>query len=232
MRITFCCATLLFCSHLVFAQSISNVVGIQQGNSAIITYDLNGNTTSSYFVKVYYSIDGGQTFSGELSQVSGDVKSGVRSGNGKKITWYADKEVNFLSGPVIFKVEAESRKALPKPISYDWGSVELTSIKRVADEVHVTFSFTHTSTSYERSSRYLRKRSGLISSGGTEFNAISGVFGGKTVTGYGGDDVDCIRGIPVKGSLVFAPETIDLVIPALKINISDTDFIFKNIPIE
>lgn len=121
---------LVFCYQICLAQSISNVTDMQQGNNAVVSYDLNGNANSTYFVKLYYSTDGGQTFSKELAQVTGDIKSGVKPGAAKKITWMADKEVNFISGQVVFKVEAEPRKALPKPVSVGNGTIELLSVKR------------------------------------------------------------------------------------------------------
>ena len=220
----------ILCYHASFSQSISNVVGVQQGNNALVTYDLNGNANTAYFVKLYYSIDGGQTFSKELAQVTGDVKSGVRPGIAKKITWMADKEVNFLSGQVVFKVEAEPRRALPKPVSRELGIVELVSAKRDGDEIRVAFTFTYTQQNYDQTNAFLGDETRMVASDGVNYKALSGVFGGESRFSA---QVNCIKGVPVKGQVAFSPEVSDLVIPALTIRIGyGWDYIFKNVPLE
>ena len=69
----------------------------------MITYDLNGSPGETYFVKLFYSTDGGISYSKELLYVTGDVKNGVTAGLGKKIIWAAEKEVTTLVGAVMFK---------------------------------------------------------------------------------------------------------------------------------
>ena len=220
---------LFLCYNVGIAQSISNVTGVQQGNNAVVSYDLNGNSSTTYFVKLFYSTDGGQTFSKELAQVTGDVKSGVKPGLTKKITWMADKEVNFLSGQVVFKVEAEPRKALPKPVVTDWGRLELTSVKREGEELHISFLFTYTNPNYEQANISLMSNTRLVASDGINYKAISGFFGSETRFDY---QVNCIKGVPVKGKAIFNPEASDLVIPALTIRLEYKDYIFKNLPVE
>ena len=231
---SFLLIVLLFQTYSTLAQTISNVAGVQQGTNAIVTYDLTGSSAANYFVKLYYSTDGGQTFSNELAQVSGDVKSGVKAGTLKKITWFAEKEVNFLSGPVVFKVEAETRKTLPKPITNGVGTVEITSVKRNDDEVKVDFVVTYLGESEQASVTidYL-DYSQLYSSDGVELKPFSGVFGGKMLKSNLG--IYLIKGVSVKGSLLFRPKTQDLVIPAINIVVDlngSKSYIFKNIPVE
>jgi hypothetical protein len=211
-----------------YAQTISNVIAMQQGNNAIITYDLNGSINNTYYVKLLYSTDGGQNFSRELLHVSGDVKSGIKSGNGKKIIWSADKEINYMSGSVVFKVEAELRKAMPKPYIAEWGSVEITSVKRIDNEIQVGFIYTSGGTNPEKSNISLYGSSAITSSDGIQSEISSGLFGGKPKNTY----VECFKGVGVKGMLTFQPNQMDSVIPVIKIVLNGTDIIFKNVAIE
>ncbi|MFN7015482.1 MAG: hypothetical protein ACK4ON_14545, partial [Bacteroidia bacterium] len=133
---------------------------------------------------------------------------------------------------VVFKVEAESRKLLPKPSLSKFGSVELTSVKRISDEIDIAFSFTLAYSQFRQYKLRLWSSSSLISSDGKEHNPVSGIFGGNALSGDFTDEVDCIKGEPVNGSLIFSVKKSELVIPVLKINIGGTYFLFTNVPIE
>lgn len=227
----------IFTTILIFggltshSQSISNVTSLQQGNSVVITYDLNGSTSSVYFVKLYYSTDDGQNFSNELTQVSGDVKGGVKSGIGKKIIWAADKEVNYLNSSVVFKVEAEVRKSLPKPVTFENNTVEITKATRNGDEVTIEFLFTQ-NTQQEVQDFNMKKTSEITGMDGKQYKATSGKLGSEIMGDSYTKDVKCIRGVPVKGQLTFQTEGNDQVIQAFKLDFFYTSIVVRNIPVQ
>jgi hypothetical protein len=201
-----------------FAQSISNVVSSQQGNNAIISYDLNGAPGTTYYVKLFYSLDGGQIFGNELHQVSGDVKSGVKSGAGKKIIWAAEKEVNFLNGPIIFKVEGEARKPSAKPVTIENVTLEIMSAKKNGDELVLDFLVTQ-NTERDIVDISLFRDCELTAQDGTQYLLKEAKFGTKLLDGNSAFNVNCQKGIPTKGTLKFDIENSDLVIPAVKVHL-------------
>lgn len=222
--------------QLSIAQSISNVSSIQQGNDAVVSYDLNGASGADYFVRLYYSTDGGANFSSELSEVTGDVKSAVKAGTGKKIIWAAHKEVNFLNGPVVFKVEAEVRKAMPKPVTIESTTVEITKAKRNGNQLTIEFILIQNSETEVVEYR-LRNTCQLAALDGKQFLAKSGKLGPFPVVHDTSQPVDCIKGIAVRGEVTFNVDNNDLVIPAVKIALFDQGFhrlemSIKNIPVE
>jgi hypothetical protein len=161
-----------------YSQSITNVASSQQGNNAVVTYDLNGTTGTTYYVKLYYSTDGGQSFSNELMHVTGDVKNGIKTGTNKRITWAAEKEVNYLNGPVVFKVEAEARKASAIPTTVGNVTVNVAKATRVGDELTVEFTLTQNK-EVEVVEYMLLNTSRLTTQDGQQYEPISGKFGTK-----------------------------------------------------
>lgn len=96
-----------FCFSPVYSQTISKIRTVQAGNNIIINYSISGARFNQAFnVSVYVSKDGGRTFQGPLSAVSGDVGKNVTPGN-KKITWEVFREVSDLEGDIVFDVRAE-----------------------------------------------------------------------------------------------------------------------------
>ncbi|NQU82095.1 MAG: hypothetical protein HQ543_11295 [Bacteroidetes bacterium] len=96
-----------FCFSPVYSQTISNIRTVQSGNNIIIYYSLSGAKFNQVLnVSVYLSKDGGQTFQGPLSAVSGDVGKNATMGN-KKITWDVFREVTDMDGNIVFDVRAE-----------------------------------------------------------------------------------------------------------------------------
>lgn len=226
------------------SQSITNVVSSQQGNNAVVTYDLNGNVGTDYYVRLLYSTDNGQSFSSELKQVSGDVKGGVKAGTGKRITWAADKEVNFLNSSVIFKVEAEVKKGMPKPVNYEMHTIEVLSAKQNGDQIIVEFTIIQ-NTDQEVIKYKMVKSSEITSSEGKQSKTTTGTFGTEntfTKDMYSSqsftEPVSCIKGVPVRGEIICQLEGNDKVISALKIDLLNAtkftyiSLIAKNIPIE
>lgn len=96
-----------FCFLPVSSQTISKIRTVQSGNNIIIHYSLSGVKFNQVLnVSVYLSKDGGRTFQGPLSAVSGDVGKNVTPGN-KEITWDVFREVTDLEGDIVFDVRAD-----------------------------------------------------------------------------------------------------------------------------
>jgi formylglycine-generating enzyme required for sulfatase activity len=93
-----------------FAQSISNITAIQIGKSIAVNYNLNGKEgIAVYEIKLYVSPDGGNTWQGPLTAVSGAVGKSQVAGYDKSITWEVLTEPGFkqLKGDNIqFKIKA------------------------------------------------------------------------------------------------------------------------------
>ncbi len=120
--------------------SVSNVKATQAGGIGNITYDLQAPAGKTHYVGLYYSTDGGSSFSDELVYVNGDVKSNVVAGIGKKISWNSNKELGSLSGNVVFKVVAEGKAKMPPPGETNMVKVEVLSVERSGGTVSVTIS--------------------------------------------------------------------------------------------
>jgi len=96
--------------NFVVAQSISNITASQSGKSIVVSYNLTGNEEiKAYEIKLYVSPDGGSTWQGPLTSVSGDVGKNQVGGYDKSITWEVLTEPGFkqLKGDNIqFKIKA------------------------------------------------------------------------------------------------------------------------------
>jgi formylglycine-generating enzyme required for sulfatase activity len=96
--------------NTAFAQSISNITASQSGKNIAINYALNGiEGITTYEIKLFVSPDGGNTWQGPLTLVTGDVGKGQAAANNKSITWEVLKEPGFvqLKGDNIqFKIKA------------------------------------------------------------------------------------------------------------------------------
>jgi formylglycine-generating enzyme required for sulfatase activity len=97
-------------SNLCFAQSISNITSSQSGKNILVSYSLTGEEgITAYEIKLWVSSDGGNTWQGPLTAVSGAVGKGQAAANSKSITWDVLKEPGFgqLKGDNIqFKIKA------------------------------------------------------------------------------------------------------------------------------
>ncbi len=100
------------------AQNITNITATQNGKNIIVNYNLNGKEgISSYEIKLYVSPDGGNTWQGPLTAVSGAVGKAQTAGTEKSITWEVlnEKGFNKLKGRDIrFKVIAILSKNIIK----------------------------------------------------------------------------------------------------------------------
>jgi formylglycine-generating enzyme required for sulfatase activity len=96
-------ASFLFALGKFSAQSVSSVELSQEGKTMVIEYLLEAESPQE--ILLYFSTDGGKTFSKPLQKVSGDVGKGVTSGQ-KRIVWNVLEEVPELVGDnIVFMVE-------------------------------------------------------------------------------------------------------------------------------
>jgi formylglycine-generating enzyme required for sulfatase activity len=96
-------ASFLFALGKLSAQSVSSVELSQEGKTMVIEYLLQAEAPQE--ILLYFSTDGGKTFSEPLQKVSGDVGKGVSSGQ-KRIVWNVLEEVPELVGDnIVIMVE-------------------------------------------------------------------------------------------------------------------------------
>jgi sulfatase modifying factor 1 len=92
------------------AQNITNITATQSGKNILVNYTINGKEgITAYESELYVSPDGGSTWQGHLTAVTGDVGKAQTAGTGKSITWDVLKEPGFsqLKGNNIqFKIKA------------------------------------------------------------------------------------------------------------------------------
>lgn len=90
-----------FFTKQAWTQQIVNVY--QHGDAIVVEYDLNA---AADFVRLYVSLDGGQTYRGPLKEVKGEIKS-IEAGYNRRITWEVLKEFEtdaFEGDQVRFKL--------------------------------------------------------------------------------------------------------------------------------
>lgn len=96
------------CSYLS-AQKVTNVDFFQSGSNVVITYNLDVKSDIQLFV----SINGGNTYTGPLKEVSGAVGPAVMPGKALNIVWNVLAETSSFGGErVVFKVEAKKCKII------------------------------------------------------------------------------------------------------------------------
>jgi sulfatase modifying factor 1 len=94
---------LFFQFSFINAQRVSSVELSQEGKNMVIEYLLEAEAPQE--ILLYFSTDGGETFSKSLQKVSGDVGKGVTAGK-KRIVWNVLEEVPELVGDnIVFMVE-------------------------------------------------------------------------------------------------------------------------------
>jgi uncharacterized protein (TIGR02145 family) len=88
----------------ICAQKVSNIAYRQEQSNIIVSYDLDTKTPCK--VSLYVSTNGGDTWQGPLTKVTGDVVDKITSGN-KSITWNVLEEFDELRGDkIMFQVRA------------------------------------------------------------------------------------------------------------------------------
>lgn len=233
--------TLLVMSLLTsfcYAQSITNVVGSQQGDQVTVRYDLIAYGSDRYFVKLLYSLDGGQSFGPELRYVTGDVGDGVISGSNKLITWDAGREVNAIDGEVVFKVEAEARKTanLTSSIaSGHLGTLEVTSSHWEGNDLILNFVFTPNA-SADAKDYDVHEIPLITGNNGQQYEPVSGNFGSKSLSkSRKFFDVICTNNTPVNGLLRYQPGSRFSSISSFAMEIESGKrymYVINNIPVQ
>lgn len=220
-------AALFALPFAVQAQQVQNVKAEQTNDEVIVTYDLVD--TKPAYVSLYYSKDGGTTFSPELRQVNGDVKANVKPGAGKKITWNAAKELVVFDGDLVFKVEANSKKAsLPKAVVGERFSVELTNVFFEGSGLKVEFIVTNISPDPILKSYFAKDYSKIQDDQSTE-SAITQM---KVTNKSSYQEIEFVKDAPYKGYLQVSDVRQDMTfVSLLKLKIGGQDFYFKNLPI-
>jgi len=94
-----------------YTQSVTNVHARQEDKKIVITYDLTGGDAGqTYTVKLLLSEDGGYSWKGPVTAVSGDVGAGITAGYSRQLTWDVLNEPGRerLQGDrIAFKIRAE-----------------------------------------------------------------------------------------------------------------------------
>ncbi len=97
-----------------FSQRVTNVDPVPLLDKVLIRYKISGAKLYQKFdVALYVSQDGGQTFQGPMSSVTGDVGENVKPGK-NHLTWDVFKDMNKLEGQVVFDVRAEVHGEKPR----------------------------------------------------------------------------------------------------------------------
>ncbi len=99
---------LLVAPLLPKAQQVSNIHFEQAGKQIHIYYDLQGKGT--YNVKVFCSTNNGQTWGEPLQKVTGAVGENQKPGTNKLIVWDVLTEREKLTGEIMFKITAVSKR--------------------------------------------------------------------------------------------------------------------------
>lgn len=223
----FLSATFLALPFAVQAQQVQNVKAVQTNDEVIVTYDLTD--TKPVYVSLYYSKDGGTTFSPELRQVTGDVKANVKPSAGKKITWNAAKELVVFDGDLVFKVEANSKKiAYPKPVADEFFSFEVTNAFFEGSSLKIEFIVTNISQDPIQSTSFVKDNSVVLDDQSTAL-VISQM---KLTNKSQHENIDFAKDAPYKGFVIINDVKSDISMLALmKLYFGHRNYYVKNIPI-
>ncbi len=89
------------------AQEIKNIKASSAADKITVSYTVSGlSFNQTLNISLYYSTDKGQTFTGPVTAVTGDIGKDIRNGN-HQITWDALKEVPFTKQDLVFDVRGE-----------------------------------------------------------------------------------------------------------------------------
>ena len=110
MQRVFLFLMILTISGVAEAQSITNVRARQEDKKIIVTYDLTGGDQGSrYTVNLFVSEDGGYSWEGPMTAVTGDAGTGVNPGTYKQLTWDVLNEPGreqLTGSKIAFKIQA------------------------------------------------------------------------------------------------------------------------------
>lgn len=139
--------SVLFCNS-IYAQEVSNIVAFQESGKAVIKYDLlSMDVNKEFLVKIFSSMDGGKTYGGALTQISGDANKLVKSGPNRMAVWDILKEAPSAKGEFTFRIDALSvgaNGALPTINEKDI-SVQFLDLSKTGTNGNITFVVTNKS---------------------------------------------------------------------------------------
>lgn len=102
--------TAIFVAFSAMAAKAQQIVNVsQKNNDIVVEYDLND---AADFVRLYVSLDGGETYRGPLKEVSGDLTN-VPAGYNHSITWHVLREFGtdaFEGDQVRFKLSVKVKE--------------------------------------------------------------------------------------------------------------------------
>lgn len=107
-----CFYFIFFClfGFTTYSQKVSNITYHQEQSNIIVSYDLETKIPCDIYL--YVSTNGGSTWQGPLTKVSGDVGAKITTGS-HNITWYVLEEFEELIGSMIqFQVRADENNLL------------------------------------------------------------------------------------------------------------------------
>lgn len=96
----------LFIVELGNSQNVRELHFVQEGKQIIVSYDLIGDISDSYFIELFVSEDGGLNWSSLIGNTSGDIGKNVEPGSCKKIIWDVLSSRNKLTGDIMFRLDA------------------------------------------------------------------------------------------------------------------------------
>jgi hypothetical protein len=114
-------------TSITLAQKVSNIAYRQAQSNIIVSYDLETKTPCK--VNLYMSTNGGATWQGPLTKVSGDVGAKIASGS-HTITWKVLEEFEELRGDKIqFQVRAYGEIETVVIGTQEWTKINLNVSK-------------------------------------------------------------------------------------------------------
>ncbi len=198
--------TLTVClAFILQAQQISNVTATQTGNTVEILYNMNG-FNSPQNIQILCSTDGGNSFTIPLRSVSGDIGAQVMPGGTKKVIWNVLSDVQSLhTGSAVFKVIASgnggnSSGSSGFSMEFEGATMNIYEVKRTGQTIRFNFKLTAPNKDLEANMRKNDLR--MIDNDGNVYdNEIKITLGSHENSGWVRQQL--VKGIPMKGSLIF-----------------------------
>jgi len=95
----------LFFGIAIYAQKVSNISSRQEQSTIVVSYDLETKTPCK--ISLYVSTNGGSSWQGPLTKVTGDVGAKIIMGS-RRISWKVLEEFEELRGDnIMFQVRAD-----------------------------------------------------------------------------------------------------------------------------
>jgi len=130
----------------LIGQDISNIRAFQEGNKAVIVYDLlSTDPNKEFYVKIFPSTDGGKTYGSMINAVTGDANGIVKAGMGKMAVWDVLKESSSAKGEFVFRIDASSIGANGALPTHEGNNVKIQflDIARAGDDISIKAQITN-----------------------------------------------------------------------------------------